>query len=292
MTKFKDRLSRGGIFIADGATGTTLQKAGLPPGAAPERWNLENPDAIRALHRGYVEAGSDLILTNTFGGSRPRLEMEGLGDQVHEINLTAARLAREVAGDEVLVLGDIGPTGQLMEPLGTLTYDDAVSAFAQQAAALAEGGVDAILIETMSDLGEAKAAVEGARRVTELPILVTMSFDTHGRTMMGVKPVDAAKELLALGVDVVGANCGRTLSENLEAIRQMREAMPEATLMAKPNAGLPRMEGSESVYDVTPEVMADYARKFADLNVKIFGGCCGSTRDHIRAVSLALREAE
>jgi 5-methyltetrahydrofolate--homocysteine methyltransferase len=292
MTKFKDRLSRGGILIADGATGTTLQKAGLPPGAAPERWNLENPDAIRALHRGYVEAGSDLILTNTFGGSHPRLEMEGLGDQVHEINLTAARLAREVAGDEVLVLGDIGPTGQLMEPLGTLTYDDAVSAFAEQAAALAKGGVDAILIETMSDLGEAKAAVEGARRVTELPILVTMSFDTHGRTMMGVKPVDAAKELLALGVDVVGANCGRTLSENLEAIRQMREALPEATLMAKPNAGLPHMEGSESVYDVTPEVMADYARKFAELNVKIFGGCCGSTRDHIRAVALALRDVE
>ncbi len=292
MTKFRDRLSQNGVLIADGATGTTLQQAGLPPGAAPERWNLENPDAIRALHRGYVEAGSDLILTNTFGGSRPRLEMEGLGDQVHEINLTAARLAREVAGDEVLVLGDIGPTGQLMEPLGTLTYDGAVSAFAEQAAALAEGGVDAILIETMSDLGEAKAAVEGARRVTELPILVTMSFDTHGRTMMGVKPVDAARELLALGVDVIGANCGRTLSENLEAIRQMREALPEATLMAKPNAGLPHMEGSESVYDVTPEVMADYGRKFADLNVKIFGGCCGSTRDHIRAVALALREVE
>jgi methionine synthase I (cobalamin-dependent) len=152
--------------------------------------------------------------------------------------------------------------------------------------------VDAILIETMSDLSEAKAAIEGARRVTDLPILVTMSFDTHGRTMMGVKPVDAAKELWALGVDVVGANCGRTLSENLEAIRQMREALPEATLMAKPNAGLPRMEGSESVYDVTPEVMADYARKFADLNVKIFGGCCGSTRDHIRAVALALRNGE
>jgi methionine synthase I (cobalamin-dependent) len=292
MTKFKDRLSRGGIFIADGATGTTLQQAGLPPGAAPERWNLENPDAVRALHRGYVEAGSDLILTNTFGGSRPRLEMEGLGDQVHEIDLTAARLAREVAGDKVLVLGDIGPTGQLMEPMGSLTYDAAVNAFAEQAAALAEGGVDAILIETMSDLDEAKAAVEGARRVTDLPILVTMSFDTHGRTMMGVKPADAARELWALGVEAIGANCGRTLSENLEAIRQMREALPEATLMAKPNAGLPRMEGSEPVYDVTPEVMADYARKFADLNVKIFGGCCGSTRDHIRAVSLALRDGE
>ncbi len=288
MTKFTDRLSQGGILIADGATGTTLQQMGLPSGAAPERWNLENPDAIRALHRGYVEAGSNLILTNTFGGSRLRLEMEGLGDQVREINLAAARLACEVAGDEVMVLGDIGPTGQLMEPMGTLTYDDAVSVFAEQAAALAEGGVDAILIETMSDLNEAKAAIEGARQVTELPILVTMSFDTHGRTMMGVKPVDAVKELWAMGVDAVGANCGRTLSENLEAIQQMREALPEATLMAKPNAGLPRMEGIESVYDVTPEIMAEYAEKFAALDVKIFGGCCGSTPEHIKAVSRTL----
>ena len=288
MTKFKDRLSQGGILIADGATGTTLQQMGLPSGAAPERWNLENPDAIRALHRGYVEAGSDLILTNTFGGSRLRLEMEGLGDQVREINLAAGRLAREVASDEVMVLGDVGPTGQLMEPMGTLTYDDAVAVFAEQAAALAEGGVDAILIETMSDLNEAKAAIEGARQVTELPILVTMSFDTHGRTMMGVKPVDAVKELWAMGVDAVGANCGRTLSENLEAIQQMRKALPEATLMAKPNAGLPRMEGIESVYDVTPEIMADYAEKFAALDVKIFGGCCGSTPEHIKAVSHTL----
>ncbi len=289
MTSFKDRLSQGGILIADGATGTTLQRAGLPVGTAPERWNLENPNAIRALHQGYVKAGADLILTNTFGGSRPRLRIEGLDDQVHEVNLAAARLAREVAGDEVLVLGDIGPTGQLLEPLGMLTYEDAVAAFAEQAAALAEGGVDAILIETMSDLKEAKAAIEGARQVADLPILVTMSFDSHGHTMMGIKPADAARELWAIGVDAVGANCGRTLSENLEAIRQMREALPEATLMAKPNAGLPRMEGGDSVYDVTPEIMADYARKFAAFDVKIFGGCCGSTADHIKAVRLALR---
>lgn len=292
MTKFRDRLSQLGILVADGATGTTLQRSGLPAGMAPERWNLENPDAIRALHRAFIEAGSDLILTNTFGGSRPRLEMESLGDQVHEVNLAAARLAREVAGDRAFVLGDMGPTGQLMKPMGTLTYEDAVAAFAEQSAALAEGGVDAILIETMSDLGEAKAAVEGARQATDLPILVTMSFDTHGRTMMGVKPADAARELWVMGVDAVGANCGRSLTDNLEAIRQMREAVPEATLMAKPNAGLPRMEGVESIYDVTPEIMADYSREFAALDVKIFGGCCGSTAEHIKAVSLALRNGD
>ena len=290
MTEFLKRLSQERILVADGATGTTLQQAGLPPGAAPERWNLENPDAIRTLHQRYVEAGADVILTNTFGGSRPRLEMEGLGDQVHAINLAAARLAREMAGDQVLVLGDMGPTGQLMVPMGTLTYDDAVAVFAEQAAALAEGDVDAILIETMSDLNEAKAAVEGARQATDLPILATMSFDTHGRTMMGVRPADAAKELWAMGVAAVGANCGRSLEENLEAIRQMREALPNATLMAKPNAGLPHMEGMQSVYELTPETMAEYARQYAALGVKIFGGCCGSRPDHIHAVSLALKD--
>jgi 5-methyltetrahydrofolate--homocysteine methyltransferase len=289
VSKLKDRLSQAGILIADGATGTMLQQAGLPAGAAPERWNLDNPDAIRALHRSYIQAGADIILTNSFGGNRLRLEREGLGERVREVNLTAARLAREVAGDKVLVLGDMSSTGQLLEPMGTLSFDQAQSIFAEQAAALAEGGVDALLIETMSDLDETKAAIGGARQVTDLPILVTMSFDTHGRTMMGVKPADAAHELWALGADVIGANCGRTLSETLEAIRQMRQAVPAATLMAKPNAGLPHLEGGESVFDVTPEIMADYARQFADLDVKIFGGCCGSTPDHIRAAAQALR---
>jgi 5-methyltetrahydrofolate--homocysteine methyltransferase len=289
VSKLKDRLSQAGVLIADGATGTMLQRAGLPAGVPPERWNLDNPDAVRALHRSYIQAGADIILTNTFGGNRLRLEREGMGERMREVNLTAARLAREVAGDTVLVLGDMSSTGQLLEPMGTLTFDQAQSIFAEQAAALAEGGVDALLIETMSDLDETKAAVGGARQTTDLPILVTMSFDTHGRTMMGVKPADAARELWALGADVVGANCGRTLSETLEAIRQMRQAVPAATLMAKPNAGLPHLEGGESVFDVTPEIMADYARQFADLDVKIFGGCCGSTPDHIRAVAQALR---
>lgn len=292
MTRFRKRLSESGVLIADGATGTMLQRAGLPPSVVPERWNLENPEAIRTLHRSYMEAGADLILTNTFGGSRIRLERRGLGERVRGINRTAARLAREVAGDRVLVLGDIGPTGHMLKPLGKLSRADAAAAYAEQAAALVKGGVDAVLIETMSDLHETVAAVEGVRQATDLPILVTMSFDTHGRTMMGVKPQDAAVRLWALGVDVIGANCGRTLSETLEAIETMREAVPEATLMAKPNAGLPHEEGSESVYDVTPQVMADYARKFIALGVKIFGGCCGSTPEHIRAVVEALREPE
>jgi len=176
-----------------------------------------------------------------------------------------------------------------MEPFGPLSQEEAVKVFAEQAAALKKGGVDGILIETMSDLNEAIAAVQGARQVTDLPILVTLSFDSHGRTMMGVKPSKAAKELTALGVDVIGANCGRTLSETLTAIQEIRQAAPDAVLMAKPNAGLPHTDGSDSVYDVTPEIMAEYAQKFTDLGVKIIGGCCGSNPEHIRALAKALK---
>jgi 5-methyltetrahydrofolate--homocysteine methyltransferase len=276
-------------LVADGATGTQLQKAGLPVGAPSELWVLENPDGVRALHRSYVTAGSDVILTDTFGGTRIKLEKNGMGDKVVEINRKGAQLAREVIGDKGFVLGDIGPTGALLEPLGELSEEDAVKAFAEQAGALAAGGVDGILIETMSDLNEAIAAVKGVRLATKLPVCVTMSFDSHGRTMMGVKPAKAAKELSAIGVDVIGVNCGRTLTENLNAIQEMRQAVPEAVLMAKPNAGLPHADGSDAVYDVTPEIMAEYAQKFASLGVKILGACCGSTPKHIQAVARVLK---
>jgi len=184
----------------------------------------------------------------------------------------------------------MGPTGALLEPLGPLSQEEAVKAFAEQAGALAEGGADGILIETMSDLNEAIAAVQGVRQATSLPVLVTLSFDSHGRTMMGVKPAKAAKELSALGVDVIGVNCGRTLTENLTAIQEMQAAAPDAVLMAKPNAGLPHTDGSDQVYDVTPEIMAEYAQKFAGLGVKILGTCCGSDPEHIKAVAGALKK--
>ncbi len=290
MSKFKTFLAERAVLVADGATGTMLQRAGLPAGAAPERWNLENPDAIQTLYRSYADAGADLILTNTFGGTRIRLERDGLGDRVHAINVAAAQLACAVVADHGLAIGDIGPTGQMLEPLGALTYADAVAAFAEQAAALAEGGVDAIVIETMSDLEELKAAVAGVRQVTTLPLLTTMSFDTKGRTMMGVKPEKAAETMVSLGVDVIGANCGRTLSETFAAILKMRAAAPAAVLMAKPNAGLPHTADGSLVYDVTPDIIADYARRFvAEAGVKIFGACCGSTPEHIAAIAAALK---
>jgi 5-methyltetrahydrofolate--homocysteine methyltransferase len=286
MPDFLSRLANTKVLIADGATGTQLHKAGLPMGTAPERWNLENPEAVKAHYQAYIEAGSDIILTNTFGGSPLRLERDGLRDQCAEINQRAAELARDVAGDQVIVFGDIGPTGQLFEPMGPLKESVAVEAFAEQAGALAAGGVDAFLIETMSDINEAKAALNGVKQVSDLPVIVSFSFDTHGRTMMGLKPAQAVKEIWEMGVTAVGANCGRTLSENLTAIEEMRQAVPEAILLAKPNAGLPR--GVDAVYDVTPDVMADYALKFVKAGVKIFGGCCGSTPEHIQAVATKL----
>ena len=293
MPDLKQKLSEPGIIIMDGATGTELQQLGLPAGMAPELWNLQNPEAIKKHYRAFVEAGSDVILTNTFGGTRPRLEMEQSDHLTHDINVAAAKLAREVAGDKVLVLGSMGPTGLLMEPMGELTYEKAVEYFAEQAAALAEGGVDGIHIETMSDLQEAKAAIAGAHQATDLPVTITMSFDMHGRTMMGVKPEDAVKELWEMDVLGVGVNCGRTLEENLAAVTAMRTAAPHVTLIAKPNAGLPRTEdGIEVVYDVTPEIMADYALKFGSQHVKMLGGCCGSNPAHITALKEAVKNFE
>ena len=284
----RQRLLGEGVLVADGATGTMLQAAGLPEGVALESWNLTHPEKILDLHRAYLEAGSQIILTNSFGGSRFRLGKKGLQDKVREVNRAAAALAKEAAGQAAFVAGSMGPTGELMKPLGTLSYIVAVEAFTEQAEALAEGGVDAILVETMSDLNEAKAAIEGAKRAADLPILCTMSFDTQRHTMMGVSPRRAAKELWPLGLVAIGGNCGRTLDDMEEVLRQMRAAVPEATLMAKPNAGLPRLVNGQAVYDVTPKVMAEYALRYAELGAKIIGGCCGNTPAHIKAMATAL----
>jgi 5-methyltetrahydrofolate--homocysteine methyltransferase len=292
MADFLQTLTSKKILIADGATGTLLQKAGLPSGSAPERWNIENPEAIKRHYQSYKNAGSDIILTNTFGGTRLRLKRDSIENQTTFINLRAAELAREIAGSKVFVFGDIGPTGELIQPLGTLSEEDATNAYKEQASALAKGGVDAILIETMSDRSEARAALKGARAATNLPIILSFSFDTHGRTMMGLTPKQAIQEFWGQGLTAIGANCGRTLSETLHAIREMSETIPEAVLFAKPNAGLPHTSGGETVYDVTPEVMGTYAEKFAKVGVKIFGGCCGSTPDHIREVVKVLTKSK
>jgi 5-methyltetrahydrofolate--homocysteine methyltransferase len=197
--------------LLDGAIGTLLQERGLADGAPAELWNLENPEAVRAVHAAYAEAGARLLTTNTFGGTRPRLDMHGLGDRAGEVNRTAAQLARSVADERgLLVAGDLGPTGQLLAPLGTLTHAEAQALFAEQLTALVQSGIDLVLVETLSDLGEADAALAAVREVAPgLPVAVTMSFDTNLRTMMGVRPADAVAHLAAAGADAVGANCGR-----------------------------------------------------------------------------------
>jgi 5-methyltetrahydrofolate--homocysteine methyltransferase len=216
------RLADGEVLIADGAAGTMLMAAGLPPGTPPELWNVENPEKILSLHNAYVQAGSQIILTNTFGGNRIKLSKSGLGERARELNLAGAALARQAAGDQAAVAGDIGPTGELMSPFGSLTYEEAMAAFAEQAAALAEGGADAIWIETMVDIDEARAAVTGAHQVTNLPVFCTMSFGPKGRTMMGVSAKQAVEVLWPLGLAAIGANCGEGLEPIEIVLKQMR----------------------------------------------------------------------
>ena len=284
------RLRSGRVIVADGAMGTMLQETGLPPGMSPEAWLLESPDAVRTVHSAYVEAGADLILTCTFGGTRTRLERAGLAERMTEVNQQAVEIARNAAGDEAYVAGDIGPLGEFLAPLGKITYEQAVEIFAEQATALAEAGVDVLYIETMSDLNEVRAAVEGTQQATSgIPIFATLSFDSHGRTNMGVSPEQAAETLLPLGVDAFGANCGATLEMTEGAIAKMHESAPQAPLIAKPNAGKPHMVGRDVVYDATPEDMAEYARRFVALGARVVGGCCGSTPAHIAAVARAVR---
>ncbi|HEX9114883.1 MAG TPA: homocysteine S-methyltransferase family protein, partial [Anaerolineae bacterium] len=218
-------------ILGDGAMGTMLHQAGLTSGGAPEEWNVTHADAVRAIYQGYRDAGSQVITTNTFGGNRYRLALHNMQDRVAELNQAGARLAHEVAGDQALVAGDMGPTGEILFPLGTLTEEDARAAFAEQARALAKGGIDFFLIETMSSLEEVQAAVEGIRSVSDLPIAVTMTFDTRLHTMMGVSPKKAVQTIAAMGVRVIGANCGNGPAETEQVAAQMAAVRPEGVYL-------------------------------------------------------------
>ncbi|MEX0759789.1 MAG: betaine--homocysteine S-methyltransferase [Tistlia sp.] len=280
-------------LIADGATGTNFFAMGLQHGDAPELWNLEQPEKVRAHYRGFLEAGSDLVLTNSFGGTANRLRLHGAQDRVHEINEAAARLlAEEIAacGRPVVCAGSVGPTGDLLEPLGPLTYDQAVAAFRAQCEGLKAGGADLAWIETMSSPEELKAAIQGATEAG-LPVTCTLSFDTHGRTMMGVTPA----ELAGLAHDsaprplAFGGNCGTGAAELVAALVQMRQATgPGDVVIAKANCGIPEFVEGEVVYNGTPELMARYAVLARDSGARIIGGCCGTTPEHIRAMREAL----
>jgi methionine synthase I (cobalamin-dependent) len=280
--------------LLDGAMGTLLQDRGLEDGAPGELWNLENPDAVRGAHAAYAEAGARVLTTNTFGGTRPRLEMHGLGDRVGAVNRMAAQLARSVADERgLLVAGDLGPTGELLAPLGDLTGEEAQALFAEQLTALVEGGIDLVLVETLSDLGEADAALAAAREVAPgLPVAVTMSFDSNLRTMMGVRPGEAVAHLAAAGADAVGANCGRGPEEMEIIAAQMVQARTgDLLLVTQSNAGLPQVVGDHFEYDADADDLAAHATRLAELGIDLVGGCCGSTPAHIAAMGATLTRA-
>ncbi len=279
-------------LLADGATGTNYFQMGLESGDAPEMWNFEHPDRVRSLHRRFIEAGADIVLTNTFGGNRHRLKLHNAQGRVREINIAAAHNARaeaDAVDRAVYVGGSIGPTGEIMEPVGSMSHEDAVKAFTEQAAALKEGGVDVLWIETMSSEEELKAAVEGAA-TTGLPIVTTMSFDTNGRTMFGITPkaFGALTATLATQPVAIGANCGVGASELVATVLGISEARPDAAVVAKGNCGIPQYQDGHIHYTGTPELMADYARIAFDAGAKIIGGCCGTSPDHLAAMRKSL----
>ncbi|CAB4685747.1 MAG: hypothetical protein F2652_07380 [Actinobacteria bacterium] len=292
MSAIYDALALG-TLVSDGAMGTMLQESGLDDGGAPELWNVEHPDRIEAVLEAYASAGANLITTNTFGGTAGRLAMHDLEDRLYELNKAGAEVARKVADRHpgCFVMGDVGPSGELMEPMGTLTLESAKEIFAAQIKALADGGVDAILIETMSDLAEVEAAVNAAKEVApHLPIIATMSFDTNLRTMMGVKPTLAVTYLASLGVKIIGANCGRGIDEMRLIAKELIDARPEGVfIITQSNSGLPKLVGDTFIYEGTPDEMAKYAIEMKAIGVNIIGSCCGSTPAHTAAIAAAVK---
>ena len=279
-------------ILTEGAMGTMLFASGLTQGYSPEFWNVEQPEKVAAIHQAYLDAGAQILLTNTFGGTRFRLALHKAQERVEELNIAAVKLLQKVAqtaSRPVLVAGNIGPTGQVLLPYGEMSYDEAREAFAEQAAALIGGGVDLIWIETMADLEEVRAAIEGIRQISQdIPIMATMTFDTRGRTMMGVTPEKAVTTMVSFGASAVGGNCGNGPAEILGVIEKMHTTLPEAILVAKSNAGVPTLVGGRPVYGASPADMADYAVQVYNAGARIIGACCGSTPDHIKAIAQAL----
>jgi methionine synthase I (cobalamin-dependent) len=288
VPSFADLLASRPVLLADGATGTNYQNMGIEPGVAPEEWVFDAPDNVRELHRRFLDAGSDLVLTCTFGATTPRLADGPLAGRMREVNMRAAELARDAAGDDRLIAGSMGPTGQLPEPYGLLTRELCVDAYAEQARALADGGVDLLVLETFFALEEALWAIEGVQSASDLPLVMSFSFDQGTHTMMGLSPTDVVTAVAPLGVAALGANCGRSLDDTDAIVGELVGAATGLPLWIKPNAGVPRMVGDTVIYDAGPEMLAEHVRAYADKGARIVGGCCGSTPEHIAAIARAL----
>jgi 5-methyltetrahydrofolate--homocysteine methyltransferase len=286
-----ERLASGETLISDGATGSYLQTQGLEPGGCPEEFNVTHPAIIKGMAKAYFDAGSDMVLTNSFGGSRFRLKHYGYADRVREFNMLAAQHAKSQAPPDHYVVGSVGPTGEFMEPVGEVSEKEMYDALREQIVALAEGGADGVDIETMISLDEAKLAIRAAKENTDLVVMSTMTFDKGPRgffTMSGTTPAQAAVELRKAGADVVGANCGNGIDAMIEVARAMREAT-DGYILIHSNAGIPQYKGGEIVYNESPEYMAERFKILADMGINILGGCCGTTPEYIRALSKALR---
>ena len=292
MANVYEWLDAGNPLVGDGAMGTALQDLGLTDGGAPELWNVEQPEKVASVLRAYATAGANVVTTNTFGGTKGRLDKHDRGDRVHELYKAGSEVARSVADqfENVFVFGDVGPSGELMDPMGTLTPESGKALFADQIRGLVAGGCDAILIETMSDLGEVAAAVEAAKEVAPgMPIVATLSFDTNLRTMMGVKPAQAITAIAEMGVRLIGANCGRGTDEMRIIASELADAKPAGVhIFIQSNAGLPQLVGADFVYTGTPEEMGEFATEMKALGIKAIGSCCGSTQSHTAAIAQAL----
>ncbi len=283
---FIERLEAGEILISDGATGTNHQHNGLKPGVPPEEWVFDEPEKVLELHRAFADAGADIVLTNTFGGTEIRMRNSKYEGRAPELNRRAVELAREATShrEGVLIAGSMGPTGSLFQPFGPLVEKEVVETYAEQAAALAEGGVDFLLLETMFALDEALAAIEGAKQGSDLPLVCSFSYDRGVYTMMGVKPKQVAEALRPLGLAAIGANCGMTLDFMDQVIQELVAEDTGLPIWAKPNAGLPKGGMVLPEYDVGPEEMAQYAAAYVRAGAQIVGGCCGNTPAHVTAI--------
>jgi len=285
-----------GVFLLDGAMGTQLFARGVEPGRCNDWLDVERPDIVLDVHRAYLDAGVDAVITNTFGANRYALGRHGFAEKAFEISKAGAQVARKAAGEGRYVLGDIGPTGDFLEPLGTLKPDQVREAFVEQGKGLVDGGVDGLIVETMTAMEEMEVAIAAAKSAGNgLPVLASMSFDKGGagfRTMMGVDAATAVAKMIALGVDAVGFNCGTaTLDEYVELAKlYVTAAKGKVQIFAEPNAGKPELVDGQAVYKVTPDEFAVACRKIRDAGIHILGGCCGSTPDHIHAVAEHLKQ--
>jgi 5-methyltetrahydrofolate--homocysteine methyltransferase len=293
MSNLLERMKRGKVLISDGAMGTFLHAKGLAAGECPESWCISHPDVVKGIAEAYVAAGADIVETNSFGGSSYKLGMYGMADKVREFNRAAAALARQAMAGKGFIAASVGPTGHIVEDEGgDVTAEALYGAFKEQVFALAEGGADALCIETMSSLTEAVQAIKAARENTTLPVVCTFTFEAGPKgfhTMMGLKPDAAASAAAAAGAHVIGANCGNGIANMIEITKQMRTAAPGVPILIHANAGTPVVEDGETVFRETPEYMASRVKELVDAGANIIGGCCGTTPDHIAAMAQAAR---